>query len=260
VFLDEIGDMPLRLQAKLLHVLENREVTRIGSNEPIKVNVRVISATHRDLDRAVAEGTFRADLYHRLKVVTVKLPALRERREDIPLLADHFMRQFSREHGKQVTRIAEPVRRAMAAYDWPGDVRELRNFIESMVVLDHDGVLGPDDVQEGGILERLSAPAGAGAPAGPSALVGRPLSEVERYYTEQALALTNGNREEAARMLGIGERTLYRNIQEWKLQDRIRQALAEANGDVSAAAKALGMDAGELGRKVKKSGLWDGER
>jgi two-component system, NtrC family, response regulator HydG len=260
VFLDEIGDMPVRLQAKLLHVLENREVTRIGSNEPIKVNVRVISATHRDLEKAVAEGTFRADLYHRLKVVTVKLPALRERREDIPLLADHFMRQFSREHGKHVTRIAEPVRRAMAAYDWPGNVRELRNFIESMVVLDHDGVLGPDDVQEGRILERLSAPASAPAPAGPSGLVGRPLSEVERYYTEQALALTNGNREEAARMLGIGERTLYRNIQEWKLQDRIRQALAESNGDVASAAKALGMDAGELGRKVKKSGLWDGER
>src|SRR5205085_3309179 len=118
VFLDEIGDMPYKLQAKLLRVLENREVTRIGSNEPIKVNVRLISATHRDLEAAIADKEFRMDLYQRLKVVVVRLPALRERREDIPLLSAHFLKEFNAKYGKQVARIDEPVRRAMAAYGW----------------------------------------------------------------------------------------------------------------------------------------------
>jgi two-component system response regulator HydG len=258
LFLDEIGDMPLTLQAKLLKVLENKEVIRIGSNEPIKVNVRLISATHRDLEAAVAEGKFRADLYHRLKVLTIKLPPLRERREDIPLLSAHFIKELNAQHGKHITGIAEPVRRAMATYDWPGNVRELRNFIESMVVLDTDGVLNLDDVQDGNVLNTV--PPADGAAPGPASLVGRPLTEVERYYIEQALAVTGGNREEAARMLGIGERTLYRNIQEWKQQDRIRQTLAEVNGDVAAAAQRLGMKEAALERKIKKWGWRDGQK
>jgi two-component system response regulator HydG len=257
LFLDEIGDMPLTLQAKLLRVLENKEVFRIGSNEPIKVNVRLVSATHRDLDAAVADGSFRKDLYHRLKVLTIKLPPLRERREDIPLLAAHFIREFNALHGKHVTAIAEPVRKAMASYDWPGNVRELRNFVESMVVLDTDGVLNLDDVQDGDVLRK--APAADGA-AGPSNLVGRPLTEVERYYIEQALAVTQGNREEAAKMLGIGERTLYRNIQEWKQQDRIKQTLSQAHGDVAAAAQQLGLKESVLERKIKKWGWRDGQQ
>ena len=159
-------------------------------------------------------------------------------------------------HGKDVRTVAEPVRRAMMAYDWPGNVRELRNFIESLVVLDVDGVLGVDDVQDGRVLAK--APPAPGQAAGPSALVGRPLSEVERYYTEQALALTEGNREEAAKMLGIGERTLYRNIKEWDQQKRIRQAMEEAQGDAETAARELGMDAKELQRKAKKLGLAEG--
>jgi two-component system response regulator HydG len=256
VFLDEIGDMPFKLQAKLLRVLESREVTRIGSNEPIKVNVRLISATHRDLDKAIAENQFRSDLYHRLKVFTVRLPSLRQRREDIPLLSAHFIKEFNAAHGKNATTIAEPVRRAMAAYDWPGNVRELRNFLESMVVLDHDGVLGLDDVQDSKVIQ---APAPAGGPAaGPGSLVGRPLAEVERYYTEQALALARGNREEAARTLGIGERTLYRNIQAWKVQD-IKRALAEHDNDVEAAAKALDMDPAEVQKRLARVGA-DGEK
>jgi two-component system response regulator HydG len=257
LFLDEIGDMPLALQAKLLRVLENKEVFRIGSNEAIKVNVRVVSATHRDLDAAVAEGKFRQDLYHRLKVMTVTLPPLRERREDILLLTAHFIKEFNALHGKNVqTTVAEPVRRAMMAYDWPGNVRELRNFIESMMVLDVDGVLGLDDVQDSQVVGKT--PQASGQPVGSAGLVGRPLSEVERYYTEQALALTNGNREEAARMLGIGERTLYRNIKEWEQQKRIREALEAAHGDETAAATALGMEEKELHRKAKKLGLADG--
>jgi two-component system response regulator HydG len=213
LFLDEVGDMPPRLQAKLLRVLENWEVTRIGSNEPIKVNVRLLAATNRDLEAAVANGEFRQDLYFRLKVVTIKLPALRERREDIPLLAAHFVKEFNTRHGKEVKGLTDDVRRAMATYDWPGNVRELRNLIESMVVQDTDGVLGMDDVQEG---DALRPGGSATAPAGPAGLVGRPLEEVERYYIEQALQLADGNREEAAKMLGIGERTLYRRIKSWE--------------------------------------------
>ncbi len=257
VFLDEIGDMPTNLQAKLLRVLENREAKRIGSNEPIKVNIRLVSATHRDLQKAIADDTFRRDLFYRLNAVTVRLPALRERKEDVPLLATHFLKELSAQHGKPVGSIAPAVYKAMGAYDWPGNVRELRNFIESMLVLDTDGVLGLDDVQDSAVVAK--AP-GEGAPAGPDNLVGRPLAEVERYYAEQALALTQGNREEAAHLLGIGERTLYRNIQEWKWQDKVKAALAEANGDVAAAAKSLGMDEAELQKRMKKSGLQDGEK
>jgi two-component system response regulator HydG len=256
LFLDEVGDMPPTLQAKLLRVLENQEVFRIGSNEPIKVNVRLLSATNRDLSAAVAAGAFRQDLYYRLKVVTVQLPPLRERREDVPLLVAHFIKEFNQRHGKRVTGVAEPVRRAMAVYDWPGNVRELRNLIESMVVQDHDGLLGMDDLQEGDSLRRL--PLADSAPAGPANLVGRPLTEVERYYIEQALQLTNGNREEAARMLGIGERTLYRVIQDWKLRDRIRAALADAGGAVAEAARRLGMTEAGLQRKLKKWGMAGG--
>ncbi len=255
LFLDEVGDMPLNLQAKLLRVLENSEIVRIGSNDPIKVNVRVVSATHQDLEVAVVEGKFRQDLFFRLNRLKVRLPPLRERREDIPLLAARFMKDFNELHGKHVTGIAEPVRRAMASYDWPGNVRELRNFIESMVVLDSDSVLGLDDVQEGDILRKVSSIDGQAV--GPANLVGRPLAEVERYYIEQALTLTGGKREEAAKILGIGERTLYRVIKDWDVQDKIKQTLAAHDGDVAAAAAALDMDEAELQRKIKKSGIKD---
>jgi two-component system response regulator HydG len=252
LFLDEVGDMPLPLQAKFLRVLENGEVLRIGSNEPIKVNVRVVSATHRDLEAAVAAGTFRQDLYFRLKVVTVKLPPLRERREDIPLLCAHFIREFNHNHGKNVAGIAEPLRRAMHSYDWPGNVRQLRNLIESLVIQDQDGQLHFDDLEEGEKANLLKAEP---ARNGPGSLVGRPLSEIERYYIEQTLLVTGGNREEAARLLGIGERTLYRVIQDWKLQDRIKEALAAAGGDLDAAAAQLGTKPQLLQRKIKKWGL-----
>jgi two-component system response regulator HydG len=251
LFLDEVGDMPLPLQAKLLRVLENNEIVRVGSNDPIKVNVRVVSATHHDLDAAVAGGTFRQDLFFRLNRLKVRLPPLRERREDIPLLTARFIKEFNDQHGKAVVGVAEPLRKAMAAYEWPGNVRELRNFIEGMVVLDTDGTLGLDDVQE----EDRTKVLGRTPASSPSHLVGRPLAEVERYYTEQALALTQGNREESAKLLGIGERTLYRKIVEWKRQDRIREAVAEANGDVSRAALALGMSEEELEKEVKKAGF-----
>src|SRR5205823_1623108 len=253
LFLDEVGDMPLSLQAKLLRVLENQEVLRIGSNDPIKVNVRLLSATNCDLEEAVSKGTFRQDLYFRLKVVTIKLPPLRERREDIPLLAARFLEDFTQRHSKRVTSIAAPLRKAMASHDWPGNVRQLRNLIESMVVQDSDGVLDLDDLQEDDIVQRLEPPP-SGA-AGPANLVGRPLTEVERYYIEKTLEMTQGNREEAAKKLGIGERTLYRVIQDWKVQDKIKTALTETGGDLEKAAENLNLKLPTLQRKIKKWGL-----
>jgi two-component system, NtrC family, response regulator HydG len=254
LFLDEIGDMPPALQAKLLRVLENGDVFRIGSNEAIKVDVRLISATHRDLEAAIAEEKFRRDLFFRLKVGLVRLPPLRERREDVPLLVEHFLQEFDTRHGKTVRRIAEPLRRAMAAYDWPGNVRELRNTIESMVVQDADGVLDLDDLPDSDTLRRAAAPGSSSSTTGWDQFAGRPLADVERFHIERTLERTGGNREEAARILGIGERTLYRVIQDWKLQDTIRQALDESGHDVAAAAKALGMKSSLLQRKIKKWG------
>jgi two-component system response regulator HydG len=244
--------MPSMLQAKLLRVLENDEVFRIGANEPIKVNVRVLSATHRDLEAEVKAGRFRQDLYHRLKVVSVTLPPLRERREDIPLLTAHFVRELSARHGKKVATVSDIVRKAFHDYSWPGNVRELRNTVESMVVLDRDGVLGPDDLEDGAILAAARTAPAVGT-SGTDALIGRPLSEVERHYMEKALEHTGGKREEAAALLGIGERTLYRSIQEWKVQDQVRAALTQ-HGTIDAAAESLGMTGASLSKKIKKWG------
>ena len=133
-------------QIKLLRVLESGEITRVGSNEPVQVNVRILSATNRDLEKAIAAGTFREDLYHRLKVVTIVLPRLAERREDIPLLIDYFVKEHSKRHQKTIRGISTAARRRLLAFDWPGNVRQLRNVIESMVVVDIDEVLDLDDL------------------------------------------------------------------------------------------------------------------
>jgi two-component system, NtrC family, response regulator HydG len=215
LFLDEVGDMPLPTQIKLLRVLESGQITRVGSNEIIRVDVRIVSATNQDLEEFVASGAFRQDLYHRLKVVTLRLPPLRERSQDIPLLIDHFVRELARHHHKNVANMTTAARRRLLAHDWPGNVRELRNVLESMIVVDYDEVLDVDDLppeltpdsgEEDGTVE-----------GGVGGLVGKPLSEIERLFVEETLKLTGGNREEAARILGIGERTLYRKIKEYGL-------------------------------------------
>ena len=213
LFLDEVGDMPLSTQVKLLRVLEHGEIVRLGSNEPIKVNVRIISATNRDLQELVEQGKFRHDLYYRLKVASVRLPPLRERMEDIPLLIEHFLKELTAKHGRAIRAIAPSVRRLFMRYDWPGNVRELRNVLESMIVVDMDGVLGEDDLAETGFpLQETGHP-----PSEEASLIGKPLDEVERWYIMKALELTRGNREEAARLLQIGERTLYRKIKRYGL-------------------------------------------
>jgi two-component system response regulator HydG len=215
LFLDEIGDMPTAIQVKLLRVLETGEIVRVGTNDPVKVNVRLISATNRELADSIAEGKFRQDLYHRLKVVSVKLPPLRERRDDIPLLIDYFLKEFATAHRKAVTGVSHPVRKVLMAYAWPGNVRELRNVIESMVVMDSDGVLDVDDLTED--LQQAATIGKSDGHAGVDNLIGKSLEEIEKHYIAETLNLTSGNREEASRLLGIGERTLYRKIKEYRI-------------------------------------------
>jgi two-component system response regulator HydG len=216
LFLDEVGDMPVPTQIKLLRVLESGEITRVGSNDPVHVDVRIISATNRDLETAIAAGTFREDLYHRLKVVTIRLPTLAERREDIPLLIDYFLKEHTKRHGKAIEGISTAARRRLIAYDWPGNVRQLRNVIESMVVVDFDGVLDIDDLPT-----ELAPSAGEiASPDGQTGLhelVGKSLADLEGLFIGETLKATGGNREEASEMLGIGERTLYRKIKEYGL-------------------------------------------
>jgi two-component system response regulator HydG len=219
LFLDEVGDMPMATQIKLLRVLESAEITRVGSNTPTRVNVRILSATNRNLEEAIAAGSFRSDLYHRLKVVTIAIPTLRERAADIPLLIEHFVRQFAKRHGKTIKGMTLAARMKLGAYPWPGNVRQLRNVIESMVVVDCDEMLDVDDLP----LELVPVASGAAVPppagieTGVATLVGRRLDEVERILITETLKLTGGNREQAAELLGIGERTLYRKIKEYQL-------------------------------------------
>jgi two-component system response regulator HydG len=215
LFLDEVGDMPLATQIKLLRVLENNEITRVGSNDPIKVNVRLLSATNSNLEAGIEAGTFRSDLYHRLKVITIRLPSLRERSQDIPILIDYFLKQFASEHGKRIKGMSPAARHQLFVYDWPGNVRQLKNVIESMVVVDYDGLLDMDDLPE-----ELAGP--AEPPAEPaeqtlSGLVGRTLVDVEKLFVAETLRLSGNNRELAAEKLGIGERTLYRKIKDFGL-------------------------------------------
>ena len=215
LFLDEVGDMPMPTQIKLLRVLESGEITRVGSNDPIKVSVRILSATNQNLEDAIDAGTFRNDLYHRLKVVTIRLPTLVERSADIPVLIDHFMKLFAKKHDKQVKGMSPPARRKMLSYEWPGNVRQLRNVVESMVVVDYDGLLDKDDLPDE--LADPDGPPGEPSPASLTNLVGQPLEDLDRLFIAETLRVAGGNREEAAKMLGIGERTLYRKIKEYKL-------------------------------------------
>ncbi|TWT51870.1 Transcriptional regulatory protein ZraR [Thalassoglobus neptunius] len=218
LFLDEVGEMPTDTQIKLLRVLEDRRITRIGSNEEKSINVRLVAATNADLKQAMEEGTFRSDLYYRLSVVTIYLPPLRDRREDIPLLIDHFLKEFCKRQGREVEGISRAARQALMTFDWPGNIRQLRNTIEGMLALDVDGLLDVDDLpSELAELCGQSSDGTAGG-AGADVLIGRPLEEVERYYIARTLELTGGKREETASMLGIGERTLYRKIKEYDLK------------------------------------------
>ncbi|MFG0334787.1 MAG: sigma-54-dependent transcriptional regulator [Maioricimonas sp. JB049] len=220
LFLDEVGEMPMETQIKLLRVLEDRKITRLGSNEERSVNVRLVAATNAQLKEMMEEGSFRRDLYYRLSVVTISLPQLRERRGDIPLLIEHFLKEFCHRHQKEVQGVSRAARHALMSYDWPGNIRQLRNTIEGMLALDTDGLLDVDDLPDE--ISSLADGDGdeivLGVSSGADMMIGKPLRDVEAYYIARALELTEGKREEAARLLGIGERTLYRKIKEYELK------------------------------------------
>jgi two-component system response regulator HydG len=211
LFMDEIGDMPQAMQAKLLRVLENGEVVRLGSNDPIRVDVRLISATNRDLDEMVAEKRFREDLFFRIKGVTIRIPPLRERREDISLLVYYFLKQAAERYNKPIEGVDPQAQQLLMGYSWPGNVRQLKNVIENMVVLSNGPQLGIES------LPREIRPAGGEVVGGLDNVVGMSLEQIEKAAIRNALKSTNGNREHAAKMLGIGERTLYRKIREYGL-------------------------------------------
>ncbi|MDP6355114.1 MAG: sigma-54 dependent transcriptional regulator [Planctomycetota bacterium] len=211
LFLDEVGDIPLTTQVKLLRVIENREITRVGTNDPRTINVRLIAATNRNLRDLIDENQFREDLYFRFKVVSIDLPPLRERREDIPLMINAFIRDYSTEHSRAIAGITPEARKILLRHDWPGNVRELKNCIESMVVITKNEVLEVEDIPD-------HIHGGTAEPVEVTSLSGITLQEAERQLIKNTLALTNGNRTEAAKMLGIGERTLYRKINEYSLR------------------------------------------
>ncbi|MHC4259999.1 MAG: sigma-54-dependent transcriptional regulator [Planctomycetota bacterium] len=213
LLLDEIGDMPLNMQAKLLRFLEDGIVIPVGSHKPTVVDVRVISATNQDLTKLIQERKFRQDLYFRIKGVSISLPALRDRAEDIPLLVEYFLAEASAETGSEVTGITDAAMTALAGYDWPGNIRQLRNCIRTMVVMcDHKEL----DVQDIPPDIRRVRQLAEGTRT-PGDLAGVSLGDLEKQAIMDTLARTKGNREKAAKILGIGERTLYRKIKEYNL-------------------------------------------
>jgi DNA-binding NtrC family response regulator len=218
LLLDEIGEMDSGLQAKLLRVLETRTFRRVGGQSDITVDVRVIAATHRDLKKEVAEGRFREDLYFRLNVVPIDVPPLRDRPEDLPVLAEHFISRFCRELGRPPARIDAAALAAMREYAWPGNVRELRNVIERVVLLEAEDVILPEHLPVEIARPSARAGGGAGEPAFPPGLV-RPLIEIERLAIEHALRVCEGNKTRAAQALGISRQTLRTKLKEEALGD-----------------------------------------
>ena len=209
IFLDEIGDLPPHLQVKLLRVLQEREFERVGSSRPVKVDVRLLAATHRNLEALVREGRFRDDLYYRINVVTIMLPPLRERREDLPPLIDHFLRTFAEKNGKTVRGITREAREALLRYDYPGNIRELENLMERAVVLTRDEVIGVEDLPL-----TLEAPA---AQSGERAGLIAAVEGLERRMMREALAKAEGTQTRAAELLGISERVLRYKLRKYGL-------------------------------------------
>ena len=221
IFLDEIGEIDAATQVKLLRVLGENVIQRVGSNQTIKVDARVIAATNRNLKALVREGKFREDLFYRLDVVPIELPPLRDRREDIPLLAEAFLKEFARVNQRKVTALSADVQEALQRYGWPGNVRELRATIERAVVLCRGERITlrdlPSEVQGKPVpgAEEAVSPA-----AGLRAFTSLNLEEMEKAFIQQALKLTDGNVTEAAKLLGISRRTLHRKIKTYKLDSK----------------------------------------
>lgn len=213
LFLDEIGEMPLLLQAKLLRALQEGEIQRVGSDTPIHVDVRIIAATNRNLQEEVTEKRFREDLYFRLNVINIEVPPLRERREDIPLLAAHFLQKFAARNRKQIKGFSPQALDALLRYDWPGNIRELENAVERAVIMGTGDYISPHELPlalAGSALPPENAASGYG-----NSLAGLPLDEVERRAILETLHDVDENKSEAARKLGITRATLHSKLKKF---------------------------------------------
>jgi DNA-binding NtrC family response regulator len=209
IFLDEIGEIDMATQVKLLRVLQEKEFERVGGEKSITVDVRIVCATNRDLQEEIEKGNFREDLYYRLNVVHLEVPPLRERKEDIPLLMTAFLTSFNQENGKHIEGFSPAAKRALLAYDWPGNIRELRNCIESAVVLSRNTTIEQEDL-----------PPAVSKAENPSLLsleVGITLAEAEKRLIVSTLSGCGGNKTKAAEVLGIGRKTLHRKLQDYQI-------------------------------------------
>src|ERR1700685_4552040 len=208
VFLDEVGELPVDLQAKLLRAIQEKEIRPVGSTRRISINVRILAATNRELEQAVAQGTFRRDLYFRLNVLSLRIPPLRERRQDIPLLVGYFLERLARSSGQQRT-ISDEALKALMAYGWPGNVRELENCIERCCAMNSGPVIHTTDLP--------SSVRGVPGQLGQGTLEGRiaPIADLEKQAILGAIAQLHGDKLTAAKLLGIGKTTLYRKLKEY---------------------------------------------
>ncbi|MFC1547072.1 sigma-54-dependent transcriptional regulator [Candidatus Neomarinimicrobiota bacterium] len=209
IFFDEIVNISTNIQAKLLRALQEGEVTKVGSSQVIKIDVRIIAATNQDLRQSVKTGSFREDLFYRLNVVPIQLPPLRARQEDIPLLANHFLEKYSRKRKKTVTEISDSAMKALLRYSWPGNVRELENAIERAVVLTDNSIIGPGDLLYYGFSLAEDEKAEFQPPIR--------LEEMERNLIQETLELYNGNRSKTAQALGIDRKTLWAKLKKYSI-------------------------------------------
>ncbi len=209
LFLDEVGEIPASTQVKLLRFLQEREFERVGGNETVKVDVRIVSATNRHLAHLVSEGTFREDLFFRLNVVQVDVPPLRARRSDVPVLAMHFLRKFAAENSREVTRFSDEALRSLMRRSWPGNVRELENVIERAVVLARQETIEAEDLEPTRLKDQPDDELGLLVP-------GITMAEVERIVIQRTLEAVGGSTSEAAKMLGISRRKIQYRLQEWE--------------------------------------------
>ncbi len=213
IFLDEIGEINQTVQIKILRVLQERQFERVGGENTLSVDVRVVAATNKNLEKEVEEGRFREDLFYRLNVVHIHIPPLRERKDDIPLMIQAFVREFAEENGKQIDDIDNRARSALYNYNWPGNIRQLRNFMESAVVMCQGNKITLDDlpptIRQASVDESIHIPAGIS------------LEESEKIVILQNLARYNGNKSKTAEVLQIGRKTLHRKLAEWGIEDEI---------------------------------------
>jgi len=223
-FLDEIGGISSNLQARLLRVLQEHEIRRVGGKDWVKVDVRVVAATNHNLAEAVSKGEFRQDLYYRLDVVAIHLPPLRERADDIPLLARHFLQRYSQESGKSISAISDKAMELLCSYSWPGNIRELENAIEQAVALSYQSILTPDDFPEAVRNPAAAQPFENGSQNEQFLFLDTPsLDEVKKRYVLHVLQHNQGNVSRSARVLNIDRRSLYRMLARFKIEPFFKQ-------------------------------------